>query len=90
MKTIEPIQIWIDGENTNGVIFDLNCVYDNLVDAATFSFFLKDANLNNLANSNITMTMPDYLTDWVDNNAAYNWAATQLGLTITGEYIPVD
>ena len=33
------------------------------------------------------MILPDYTTDWVTNDAAYNWAATQLGLTITGEYI---
>jgi hypothetical protein len=34
------------------------------------------------------MSLPDYATDWATNDAAYNWAATQLGLTITGEYVP--
>jgi len=34
------------------------------------------------------MNLPNYIIDWQTNDAAYNWAATQLGLTITGEYVP--
>jgi len=88
MKTIAPVTIWFNGLNYIGTIFSLNCINDNLKDSAIFYYQLLDVNLLVLSQGNLTMGLPDYTTDWVTNDAAYNWAATQLNLTITGNYIP--
>jgi hypothetical protein len=88
MKTIEPISIWYNGKTNIAAIFSLICISDNLKDNAIFYYKLLDANFILLAQDNLTMSLPDYATDWATNESAYNWAATQLGLTITGEYVP--
>jgi hypothetical protein len=47
--------------------------------------------LNGLVNSSLNISGQDYM-DWDAasdaNEWAYNWAATQLKLVITGEYVP--
>jgi hypothetical protein len=88
MKTIQAIQIWVNGKILTATIFSLNCIFDNLLNSATFYYQLKDATITTIADGNLTMSLPDYTTDWTTNDAAYNWAAIQLGLTITGEYTP--
>lgn len=87
MKTIQPVSIWYNGKTDTATIFSMICINDNLKDSATFYYQLLDASLIQLAQGNLTMNLPDYSTDWTTNDAAYNWAATQLGLTITGNYI---
>ena len=87
MKTIQPVSIWVNGKTDSATIFSLTCVNDNLLNSATFYFQLLDATLTSIANGNLSLIEPDYTTDWTTNDSAYNWAATQLGLTITGEYI---
>jgi hypothetical protein len=89
MKTIQPVQIWINGKIQLATIFSLICINDNLLNQAIFYYELLDEQLNSLSVGNLTMIEPDYSIDWVNNNAAYSWAALQLGLTITGDYIPV-
>ena len=88
MKTIQPIIIWNNGETDNATILNLTCINDNMQNSAIFYFQLFNETLIELSNGNLTMVLPDYTTDWTTNDAAYNWAATQLGLTITGEYVP--
>ena len=88
MKTIQPVSIWVNGKTDSATIFSLTCINDNLLNSATFYFQLLDATLLSIASGNLTMIEPDYTADWTTNNAAYLWAATQLGLTITGEYTP--
>jgi hypothetical protein len=88
MKTIQPVSIWVNGKTDSATIFSLICINDNLLNSATFYFQLLDATLASIASGNLTMVDPDYTADWTTNNAAYLWAATQLGLTITGEYTP--
>ena len=88
MKTIQPISIWNNGANESATILNLTCINDNMFDSAIFYFQLFSETLIELSNGNLTMSLPDYTTDWTTNDAAYNWAAIQLGLTITGEYVP--
>lgn len=88
MKTIQPISIWNNGANESATILNLTCINDNLFDSAIFYFQLFTDSLIVLSSGNLTMNLPDYSTDWSTNDAAYNWAASSLGLTITGEYIP--
>jgi hypothetical protein len=59
-----------------------------LTNQAVFYYALFSDDLIKLVDGNITMNVPDYLIDWNTNDAAYNWAAAVLGLTITGDYIP--
>jgi hypothetical protein len=86
MKTISPVSIWYNGKTDTATIFSLICINDNLKDNAIFYYQLLDSNLVQLTQGNLTMGLPDYTTDWTTNNAAYLWAATQLNLTIIGDY----
>lgn len=89
MKIINPPQrIWVNGQEIAATIFQLQCNYDNLTNQAVFYYCLFSDDLIKLVDGNITMNIPDYLTDWSTNDAAYNWAAAILGLTITGNYLP--
>ena len=85
MKTIESVSIWYNGTIDNATIFNLTCINDNLFDSAVFYYELKDSAFITIANGNLTMTLPDYATDWQTNDAAYLWAATKLNLVITGD-----
>jgi hypothetical protein len=101
-KTIEPISSWQSGEEKQATVFVLTSSFDNLSTNATFQYQLNEVvtspvppapypMFNTLVNSSLSISGQDYL-DWdaaTDANEwAYNWAATQLKLVITGEYIP--
>ena len=93
MKTIEPISIWNNGTNEIATILNITCIYDNMFNSAIFSYQLYSVQILyeqivSVTNGELTLIQPDYTTDWTTNDAAYNWAAIQLGLTITGEYTP--
>jgi hypothetical protein len=88
MKTIQPVSIWFNGTTDSATIFNLTCINDNLFDSAIFYYELKDSAFITIASGNLTMTLPDYTTDWTTNSAAYLWAATKLNLVITGD-VPV-
>ena len=88
MKTIQPVSIWFNGTNNIATIFNLTCINDNLFDSAIFYYELNDSAFVTIASGNLTMTLPDYSTDWTTNSAAYLWAATLLNLIITGDYTP--
>jgi len=85
MKTIQPVNIWFNGTIDSATIFNLTCINDNLFDSAIFYYELKDSALITIASGNLTMSLPDYTTDWTTNSAAYLWAATKLNLVITGD-----
>jgi len=97
-KTIEPISSWQNGEEKQATVFILTSSYDNLSTSANFQYQLCEiisssdyGAFNPLINGGLNMSGQDYL-DWdasTDANEwAYNWAATQLKLTIIGDYIP--
>jgi len=86
MKTIQPVSIWFNGKTDTATILNLTCINDNLFDSAIFYYELKNSAFITIASGNLTMLQPDYTTDWTTNNSAYNWAASQLNLVITGDY----
>ena len=101
-KTIQPVTSWQNGEEKQATVFVLTSNYDNLSTNATFQYQLNEvvttptpgpmySMFNTLVNSSLSISGQDYL-DWdaaTDANEwAYNWAAAQLKLTITGEYVP--
>ena len=88
MKQISPIQSWINGKSVTATIFNLYVIGGVLGVSASFYYSLLDSDLANVAQGNLTMSGEAYLGWGNDDNYAWEWAATTLGLTITGEYIP--
>ena len=90
MKTIQPVNVWQNGQVKSATKFNMNSILDNLETAATFYYELlqvdTDAEGNEvtsqLAQGNLNMTGNDYQGWDGDNDAAYTWGAAQLSLTI--------
>jgi|688.fasta_scaffold2437831_1 hypothetical protein len=93
MKQIQPITIWVNGQQQTASLFNLVIINDNLLNSATFYWQLlsstqaEDSNLqtSKLADGNLTMIEPQY-DQWGTssdvNQWAYEWAATQLNITL--------
>jgi hypothetical protein len=85
MKTIEPVVFPLNlGTAT---ILNAYCVNDNLSTSATFYYALLSDSQSQLSQGNLNMTGEDYAA-WQTNQYAYDWIATQIDVTITGEYVP--
>jgi hypothetical protein len=85
MKQIQPIQIWVNGQEQTASVFNLIIINDNLTNSATFYWQLLDSAEVKLQDGNLTMGEPTY-DQWGTssdvNQWAYEWAATQLNLTL--------
>jgi len=85
MKQIQPIQIWVNGQQQTATLFSLIIINDNLTNSATFYYQLLDADAVKLTDGNLTMGEPDYDV-WGStadvNQAAYDWAASKLSITL--------
>jgi hypothetical protein len=85
MKQIQPIQIWVNGQQQTATVFSLIIINDNLLNSATFYWQLLDSAESKLADGNLTMIEPQY-DQWGTssdvNQWAYEWAATQLNITL--------
>ena len=85
MKQIQPIQLWVNGQQQTATLFSLIIINDNLSNSATFDWQLLDADANKLQEGNLTMGEPTY-DQWGTqsdvNEWAYEWAATQLNITL--------
>lgn len=92
MKTIAPVEGWIEGELSSATVFQLECLRDDLFESALFSYrlltidgfgYLKDQ----LSMGELEMQGADY-DNWSTNSQAFDWAANELNLQITGNYNP--
>ena len=85
MKNIQPRIVFFNGVETNATKFNLQIINDNLLNSAVFYYQLFDDNTTPLISGNLTMSEPDYNV-WGStadiNLAAYQWAATQLNITL--------
>jgi hypothetical protein len=85
MKQIQPITLWVNGQQQTATLFNLIIINDNLLNSATFYWQLLDADASKLADGNLTMGEPDYDV-WGSsadiNQSAYQWAASQLNITL--------
>ena len=85
MKQIAPLTLWVNGQQQTATLFSLIIINDNLSNSATFYYQLLDADASKLADGNLTMGEPDYDV-WGSsediNLAAYQWAASQLNITL--------
>jgi len=84
MKTISPVVFPLNlGTAT---ILNAYCINDNLNNSATFYYSLLSDTQVQLSQGNLTMTGEEYV-GYATNDYAYNWVATELNLTITGNYV---
>ena len=85
MKTIQPVVFPLNlGTAT---ILNAYCINDNLTNCATFYYSLLTDSQSKLQQGNLTMIGEDY-DGWSTNDYAYNWVATQIDVTIIGDYVP--
>jgi len=87
MKTIEPVSIWVNGNNILAMYLNAFAVNVTLGKNATFSYSLLDENQMTIVGGNLTMDGEAY-EQWTIDAYAWDWIAEQLNLTITGDYIP--
>ena len=87
MKEIQPIQMWLNGQFVEGVYLNAWAVNVTLGTSAVFAYNILDANQQRVADGNLTMTGEAY-AQWTVDQYAWDWIATQLNLTITGDYVP--
>jgi hypothetical protein len=91
--TIQPVQIWTNGQSQNGNFIDAVIVNDNLSNYAQFYWKISDVIIDSegqetkqiLTQGNTTISGADYIT-WGQsadiNLAAYQYICMQLNLTL--------
>lgn len=85
MKIIELVVFPLN--LVTATILNAYCINDNLSTSATFYYALLSDSMAQLSQGNLTMTGQDY-ADWQTNQYAYDWIATQIDVTIIGDYVP--
>lgn len=91
MKTISPISLWDNGQTKQATILNAYAVNVTLGSSATFWYGLfsttEEGNVGSqLAQGNVSMSGDDYAA-WQEDTAAWDFIASTLGLTITGDYV---
>jgi hypothetical protein len=91
MKTIQPVSIWDNGQTLEAKILNAYAVNVTLGTSATFYYSLmtelEDGNIGvQVAQGNLTMTGEAY-AQWTVDSYAWDWVASQLNLTIIGDYV---
>ena len=91
MKQIEPVSIWVNGQVKTGSWLSAYIINDNLSSSATFYWSIladgsePDTAGEQLSEGNSTIDGENYII-WGEasdiNLAAYQWIASQLGLTL--------
>ncbi len=91
--SIQPVQIWTNGQASSGNFIDASIVNDNLSNYAQFYWVISSVTTDSegsetkqsLAQSNTSISGDDY-TAWGQagdvNLAAYEYICTQLNLTL--------
>ena len=87
MKTIQSVSIWANGALKNASILNAYSINVTLNQSATFYYALLSENMEKLAEGNLSMTGEDY-QNWTTDEVAWNFIASSLNLTITGDYAP--
>lgn len=96
MKTIQPVNVWFNGQEVEATVLNASVSSDNLQNNASFQYQLMQvvtmpgssySYLQPVVQNSLTMTGEAYEA-WDTNDYAYDWIAEQLNLTITGPYVP--
>lgn len=91
MKTIEPVQVWYNGQELNATVLNAYAMDVQLNVSANFYYILytvNEYNYLNQVNSGMLKMEGQAYQDWDQDSFAWDWVASELNLTITGEYIP--
>lgn len=88
MKTITTVPVWVNGSVLNATVFNLYVIGGTLGSSASFYYSLLDENLTIVTQGNLSMTGDAYLGWGNNDDYAWEWAAQQLNLVITGDYAP--
>ena len=84
MKTIQPVVFPLNLGTAS--ILNAYCISDNLSTSATFYYALLSDTQVQLSQGNLTMSGQDYV-DYLTNQYAWDWIATQIDVTIIGNYV---
>jgi hypothetical protein len=92
MKTIEPVSIWDNGQVKEAKILNAYGTNLTLGTSATFYYQLFSENVDlsvgqQVAQGNLSMTGEAY-AQWEVDAYAWDWVASELNLTIIGDYVP--
>ena len=82
MKEIQPVTMW---NGVKGIYLNAWAENVTLGLSAVFSYNILDASQERLVEGSLTMTGDAY-TQWQVDSYAWDWVATQLNLTIIGDY----
>lgn len=84
MKSIQPINVWVDGVTKEATSLTLFITFDNLESEAVFEYHLSDVDSVSLIKGSFTIGDGDYQL-WGQsldaNTDAYNYAAALLNLS---------
>lgn len=89
MKTIEPVNIWNNGQILVATV--LNTYASNVIlnQSAEFNYILLNDYQVPATIGKLVMSGEAY-EQWQNDNYAWDWVAEQLNLTITGDYVTLD
>ena len=92
MKRIQPVTIWDNGKNLEASILGSYAINLQLGISASFYYSLYMINEDGsrgieIRNGNLKMEGDAY-TQWEVDTYAWDWIASELNLTITGDYVP--
>lgn len=90
MKNIQAIQIWTNGQSVEATTFNMYVIGGTLGESASFYYALLDNSLQQVSQGNLVMSGESYQNWGSDDNYAWEWAASELNLTILGDYVPVE
>lgn len=91
MKTIEPVQIWYNGQIKSATVLNSYASNVQLNQNANFCYILMDIDefgqINNiLSQGSLFMPTEEYL-QWDQDEFAWDFIAKSLNIVITGDYI---
>lgn len=86
MKTIKAIPMWDKGQSKSATILNAYAINVSLNQSATFWWGLMSADMELLAQGNLSMSGEEYQL-WDADEFAWDFIAGQLSLVITGDYV---
>jgi hypothetical protein len=86
MKEITPIQVWQNGEVVEAKILNAYAISVTLDQSASFYYGLLTESKQTVAQGNLIMDTETY-DQWELDSFAWDWIASQLNLTILGEWV---
>jgi hypothetical protein len=87
MKTIEPVNVWVNGQTKQATLLDAYAVNVTFNLSAKFLYTLIVEGEGAVVTGNLTMEGADYQS-WDQDSFAWDWIAEQLNIVITGDWVP--